>query len=272
MASADDLAHEERFGSLESVLGREAWRQVQRLRLCVIGIGGVGSWVAEALARTGVGALTLVDGDVVSRSNINRQCHSMESTVGQRKVEVMQQRIRDINPACDCRVVAQYLDDDNLPVLLGEGPGGDFHGVVDAIDRIRYKAALIHHCKRNKIPVVTTGGAGGLVDPGRIAVADLAKTWNDPLAAAVRLRLRQRHGFSRNLKRTFGVPCVFSTEQQRYPGADGQIGYRKPGVSGLSLDCRFGYGSMVAVTASFGFQASSLILQRALARLERRAI
>jgi len=252
--------NEERFGSLARVFGGDDLQKLHNAHLCVVGIGGVGSWTVEALARTGIGRLTLIDGDGVSRSNVNRQCHTLESTIGQMKTQVMKQRVLDINPSCQCQTYEQYLADDNVFDLLQQ----DYDCVIDAIDRIKYKALMIYFCKRNKIPVVTTGGAGGLLDPTKIEVKDLSRTWNDPLAAAVRLTLRQQYNFARNLKRSFGVPCVYSTEQQRYPDKAGKVGYQKPGVAGLSLDCSFGYGSVVSVTATFGFIAAAKAIEQVL--------
>ena len=252
--------NEERFGSLARVYGSDEMQKLHAAHVCVVGVGGVGSWAAEALARSGVGRITLIDGDDISRSNVNRQCHALESTIGKMKVRVMQQRVLDINPDCECQIFEQYLDDENLSGLLMPDADQKFDCVIDAIDRIKYKAAMIDFCKKNKIKVVATGGAGGLTDPTQIEVKDLTRTWNDPLASAVRLALRQVHNFSRNLKRSFGVPCVYSTEQQRYPDKDGNVGYQKPGVAGLSLDCSFGYGSVVAVTATFGFIAVATVL------------
>lgn len=249
--------NEERFGSLARVYGNEELQKLHNAHICVVGLGGVGSWVAEALARSGVGKLTLIDGDDISRSNVNRQCHTLESTIGQMKAQVMQQRVLDINPDCECQAFEQYLNDENISDLLMPEATLKFDCVIDAIDRIKYKALMIHFCKKNKLKVVATGGAGGLTDPTQVEVKDLSRTWNDPLASAVRLALRQVHNFSRNLKRSFGVPCVYSTEQQRYPDKDGNVGYQKPGVAGLSLDCGLGYGSVVAVTATFGFVAAA---------------
>lgn len=253
--------NEERFDSLTRVYGHEGLKKLKNAHVCVVGIGGVGSWAAEALARSGVGKLTLIDGDDISRSNINRQCHTLESTLGQMKTRVMQLRVLDINPGCECHVVEQYLDENNIFALLQPDATHKFDCVIDAIDRIKYKAFMIYFCKRNKITVVSTGGAGGLTDPTQIEVKDLSRTWNDPLASAVRLALRQLHNFTRNPKRSFGVPCVYSTEQQRYPDKDGNVGYQKPGVAGLSLDCSFGYGSVVAVTATFGFVAAATAIE-----------
>ncbi len=257
--------YEEKFGSLARIYGEDALVRIHTGHICVIGVGGVGSWAAEALARSGVGQLTLVDADSISRSNINRQIHALESSVDKSKIEVMRRRVLDINPECSVHPIAQYIDDDNLRDIIERRHDGKAYDVViDAIDSIKDKAAIIYCCKRNNIPVVTTGGAGGLSDPTLIEIKDLTKTWNDPLAASVRARLRFKYAYSRNLKRSFGVPCVFSSEQQRYPDKDGKPGYQKPGVAGLSLDCHSGYGSSVMVTASFGFAAASCALERML--------
>ncbi len=253
--------NEERFGSLARLYGVEEFQKIQQAHICVVGIGGVGSWVVEALARSGVGRLSLIDGDDISRSNMNRQCHTMESTIGKMKTEVMKQRVLDINPECFVQTEQQHLNGDNIFDLLLADTSQPFDCVIDAIDRIKYKALMIYFCKRNKLPVVTTGGAGGLLDPLQIDVKDLSRTWNDPLASSVRLALRQVHNFTRNPKRSFGVPCVYSTEQQRYPDKNGKVGYQKPGVAGLSLDCSFGYGSSLMVTGSFGFVAAAKAIE-----------
>jgi tRNA A37 threonylcarbamoyladenosine dehydratase len=249
--------NEERFGTLARLYGETELQTIQQAHFCVLGIGGVGSWVVEALARSGAQRITLIDGDTISRSNVNRQCHALESTIGKMKAEVMKQRVLDINPECDVQTIEQFLNGDNQFDLLLPDKTQPYDCVIDAIDRIKYKALTIYFCKRNNLPVVTTGGAGGLLDPTQIEVKDLSRTWNDPLASALRLALRQVHNFTRNPKRSFGVPCVYSTEQQRYPDKDGNVGYQKPGVARLSLDCGFGYGSSVMVTASFGFVAAA---------------
>jgi len=245
--------YEEKFGALTRVYGEDVCEALRQSHVCVIGIGGVGSWAVESLVRSGIGEVTLVDGDTIHRSNMNRQLHTLESTIGEYKVSSMQARIADINAECRCNTIEHHIDDDNLRDIVERG----YDCVIDAIDSIKYKAAIIYCCKRNKIPVVMTGGAGGLTDPAQVEVVDLARTWNDPLAATVRSRLRHKYGYTRNPKRTFGIPCVFSTEQQRYPDQDGKPGYSKPGVPGLSLDCSFGYGSAVSVTAVFGFNAAA---------------
>ena len=256
-----------RFAAVERLYGTEAMRVIEALHVCVVGIGGVGSWTAEALARSGVGRITLLDHDDVDISNVNRQVHALSETVGFPKVELMQQRIAGINPLCECVAIDDFLTVTTMDKYLHTA----YDYVVDAIDSIRFKAAMIALCKRRKIPIVTTGGAGGRTDPTAIAVVDLSRTWNDALAAKVRGRLRAEFGFSKNPRRRFGVECVFSSQQPVYPREDGSVSHRKPGVHGVSLDCRFGYGSASFVTAGFGFTAASRVINRSLARAEARA-
>ena len=245
--------------------GTNDYAQLQQLRICVVGIGGVGSWVVEALARTGVGHITMIDHDDVTPGNINRQLHALQSTVGQSKVELMKARVLEINPECDAVAEDDFLAEKNLFDYLLR----DFDMVIDAIDSIRFKAAMIYFCRRNKIPMVTTGGAGGRVNPAAVEIADLSVTWNDALAAKVRSRLRSNYGFSANPIRRFGIPCVFSTEQPVYPQEDGNVGHNKPGVAGARLDCEQGYGSVSFVTGTFGFMAAGYAVNRSLA-LKRR--
>ena len=253
---------EEKFGSLSRLYGDEVLQKIRDSHICIVGIGGVGSWAAEALVRSGVGKLTLVDGDTVSNSNMNRQIHTLDATIGNNKTEVMSARLLQINAECEVKTIHQYIDENNQrDILESHDNGKGYDGVIDAIDSVKFKAAIIYNCKRNKIPIVTTGGAGGLMDPTLVEVKDLSRTWNDALAASVRLRLRQQHNFTRNPKRSFGVPCVFSTQQQRYPDKEGKPGFCKPGVAGLSLDCSFGYGSSVMVTGSFGFAAAAKVIE-----------
>jgi tRNA A37 threonylcarbamoyladenosine dehydratase len=142
----------------------------------------------------------------------------------------------------------------------------EFHYVIDAIDSIKFKAEMIYHCKRNKIPIITTGGAGGLTDPAMVQVKDLTRTFNDPLAAKVRSRLRSEFGFTRTPKRYFGVECVFSSQQPVYPKPDGTVSHQKPGIHGISLDCTLGYGSASFVTATFGNLAVAHVISKTLKR------
>ena len=251
-----------RFASLQRLYGSAALPVLQQMHVCVVGLGGVGSWAVEALARNGVGAITLIDFDEVALSNINRQLPALSETVGEKKWAVLERRINGINPGCRVQAIDDFLTERNLEEYLAASQGYDY--VIDAIDSIKFKSAMISHCCRNKLPIITVGGAGGVIDPGMIHVADLSRTYNDPLAAKVRNQLRSRYGFSRNPRRSFRVECVFSSEQKRYPKPDGTVSHEKPGIHGVSLDCRFGYGSSCFVTASFGFMAASRVVNKTL--------
>ncbi|WP_162975714.1 tRNA threonylcarbamoyladenosine dehydratase, partial [Pseudomonas aeruginosa] len=176
---------EQRFGGIGRLYGREGLQRLADSHVAVVGIGGVGSWAAEALARSGVGEISLFDLDDVCVTNTNRQVHAIEGSVGKAKVEVMAARIRAINPACRVHAVADFVTRETMAEYIV-----DFDYLIDCIDSVAAKAALIAWCKRRKIPVITTGGAGGQVDPTQIQVADLNKTFNDPLAAKVRSTLR----------------------------------------------------------------------------------
>lgn len=254
-------ASNSRFSALQRVYGHQAADLLPTLRLAVIGLGGVGSWAAEALARSSIGYLKLVDPDDIVPSNINRQVHALDGTVGMPKVVAMSERIAAINPSCECDLIEEMLVETNLERLISP----DLDYVIDAIDSIRFKAALINYCRRNKIRIITTGGAGGRIDPLAVATADLSRTWNDALAAKVRSRLRANYGYSRNPKRRFGVECVFSSEQPVYPSEAGDISQSKPGVPGATLDCDSGYGSSAAVTTTFGMVAASRAVNKSLA-------
>lgn len=262
MTSETSNHHGERFGGIQRVYGSAAAEALGRMHVCVVGLGGVGSWAVEALARTCVGALTLIDNDTVCATNVNRQIHALSDTLGESKVGVMAERVAGINPECRCTPIDDYL----TLKTLGDYLSPPFDYVIDAIDSIQFKAAMIHHCKRHKIPLVTTGGAGGLTDPTAIKIADLSRTYNDPLAAKIRAKLRRDHGFPKNPSRRFGVDCVFSSQQPVYPRPDGSVAHEKPGIHGISLDCRFGYGATSVVTATFGFVAVSRAVNKYLKR------
>jgi len=211
-----------------------------------------------------VGKLTLIDYDEIAEGNINRQMHAMSSTLGKKKTAILHERVIDINPACECRIIDDYINDDNLWDYLS--PEHEYDYVVDAIDSIKFKSSMIYFCKRNKIPIITTGGAGGITDPSSICTRDLSRTYNDALAAKVRSRLRSEFGFSRNPKRYFGVECVYSSQQKVFPNADGTVSTDKPGIHGVHLDCSMGYGSISFVTACFGFTAAARVVNKLLAK------
>lgn len=246
------------FDGIARLYGKEAYALIQNMHVCVIGIGGVGSWVVEALARSAVGQITLIDYDTIAQSNINRQIHTLANTIDEKKCSAMQERVKSINPDCIVNIIDDFITMDNMADFLSH----DYDYVVDAIDSIKFKAGLIYYCKRNKIPVITTGGAGGLTDPSVIEVVDLTKTYNDALAAKVRSTLRDQYNFTKNPKRRFGIDCVFSSQQQLYPKEDGTVSHEKPGIHGVSLDCRFGYGAASFVTGAFGFIAAAHIIKK----------
>ncbi len=252
----------ERFGGIARLYGTEPMTIIEQMHVCVVGLGGVGAWAVEALVRSGVGELTLIDFDIIKEGNINRQLPALSSTLEQKKYAALAARVSDINPACRCHTIDDFLTERNIDDYLSPERGYDY--VIDAIDSIKFKACMINHCRRRKIPIITTGGAGGLNDPGRIEVVDLAKTYNDPLASKVRATLRRDYGFSKNLKKNFGVECVFSNQQQVYPRPDGSVSQEKPGIHGVSLDCSFGYGSASFVTGTFGFVAAARVINKTL--------
>jgi tRNA A37 threonylcarbamoyladenosine dehydratase len=251
----------DRFGAIARLYGAGPQQSFAKMHLTVVGLGGVGSWVVEALARTGVGHLRLIDMDDICVTNTNRQLPATLDCIGKAKVEVLAERAKSINPEIEIEAVFDFV----TLKSLSEHMSGT-HGVVDAIDSARVKAAIIAWCKRNKIPVVTTGAAGGQLDPTQICVGDLNKTFNDPLARKVRSDLRRHHGFSRSPTRTYSVPCVFSKEQLRYPKPDGTLCSMKQAMIGEStkLDCTSGFGSACMVTGTFGFVAASEIIKRVL--------
>ena len=253
MSEPADL--ERRFGGMTRLYGADAGARLAAAHVCVIGIGGVGSWVVEALARSGIGRLTLIDLDHVAESNINRQVQAQDATLGQAKVSAMRDRIGGINPRCEVVCVEEFITPENVAALL---PACD--AVVDAIDQVRAKAALIAHCRRADIALVTTGGAGGRSDPAQLRVDDLSRTIQDPLASKVRATLRREYGFSREPKKKFGVECVYSVEPIRRP-LDGACDVDEAGLHGLNCA---GYGSSVCVTAAFGFAAAARVLARIL--------
>lgn len=272
-----DTVDARRFGGVDRAYGGGTVARLSAAHVCVIGLGGVGSWAVEALARSGVGRLTLIDLDHVVESNINRQIQALESTLGMAKGEALRARIAQINPACAVAVVDDFIDEDNLTQLL---PACD--AVCDAIDNVRAKAALLAHCRRQRLTVVTTGGAGGRLDPTRVEVTDLSRTVQDVLASKVRARLRKDYGFARDPKKKFGIDCVYSPEPVRRPGIGTNVIERRltpmgisfghsaelapvepacelPVDGGAGLACA-GYGSSVMVTASFGMVAAARVV------------
>lgn len=258
-ASALSADYQYRFAGIARLYGLSALEQFASSHVAVIGIGGVGSWAAEALARSGIGQLSLFDLDDICVSNINRQVHALGSTVGKMKVDVMAERLKEINPELQVRAEHTFITPKNVARYLTN----EFDYVFDATDSVSAKTAIIVHCTRNKIRLCCSGGAGGQIDPGLIQIADLNKTIQDPLLAKVRNNLRRLHGFSRNPKRKYRVDCIYSTEQLRYPQADGSVCTQRDNSNGpVRLDCASGFGAVTHLTATFAFMAVSRILKK----------
>ena len=255
-AVPDALAHqpaeldadpERRFGGLRRLYGEAGYQRVRQARVAVVGLGGVGSWAAEALARSGVARLVLIDLDQVAESNINRQVQALGSTVGLAKVEAMRRRIADIHPGCEVFAVEAFASPDNWPALLP----AEVDVLIDACDQSAAKLALATWALAQRLPAVCVGAAGGKQLAQAVEVADLAEASHDPLLASLRQRLRKQ-GAPRSGR--IGLTCVFSREGVALPADDAS-----GGVDG-SLNCH-GYGSSMTVTATFGLVAAGEALR-----------
>jgi tRNA A37 threonylcarbamoyladenosine dehydratase len=254
---------ERRFSGVRRLYGEAGLAKLQAAHICVIGIGGVGSWAAEALARNAVGRITLIDLDNIAESNVNRQLHAVEGEFGKAKVTAMAERIRAINPACQVNEIEDFVTVENTAAMLD----GGFDGVIDAIDNARAKASIAAWCRQNRLPLVMTGGAGGRLDPTRINSADLAKVTGDRLLAKVRTTLRRDYDFPRGEKARFDIPCIYSDEpvirpEQSCATEGSEINSETNGETDalLGLNCA-GYGSSVCVTAPFGMAASAIMIK-----------
>jgi tRNA A37 threonylcarbamoyladenosine dehydratase len=250
-----DADLERRFGGLRRLYGDAAYARLRASRVAVVGVGGVGSWAAEALARSGLAGLTLIDLDHVAESNINRQVQALGATLGMAKVQALAERIADIQPGCALRCIEAFVEPDNWPALL-EGEAID--AVIDACDQVRAKHAMAAWALRvrDEVAFVSVGAAGGKQLPQCVDVEDLANVTHDPLLAALRQRLRKHDAAPR--QGPIGVRCVFSRESVRLPEEAACAG-----EVDANLSCH-GYGSSVMVTASFGLAAASEALQQLL--------
>jgi tRNA A37 threonylcarbamoyladenosine dehydratase len=249
---------ETRFGGIARLYGQAGLEKLRAAHVCVIGIGGVGAWAAEALARSGVGALTLVDLDEICVTNINRQLHALTNTVGHAKVEVMAERIRAINPGCRVTAEQKFFNEESAGELLA--PKFDF--VLDAIDNVPNKVLLLVRCREKNLPVIACGGAGGRRELTSVRVGDLSKASHDKLLSEVRRRLRKEHHFPAE-RLALGIPCVYSVEKTVFPQPDGSVCATRPAADeGARLNCNDGLGSATFVTGTFGFAAAGLIVQK----------
>lgn len=242
-----DDEYDRRFAGVAKIYGDDSFHHYENSHVMVIGIGGVGSWAVEALARTGIGELTLVDMDVVAASNINRQLPAMTATLGCEKIEIMAERCRSINPRIKINLIDDYLTPENVKEILSGNP--DI--ILDCIDDVKAKFALMLHCRFNKIPLIVSGGAGGKLDPLKIRVADLSRTEQDPMLAKLRAQLRAK-GICKKPKEKFGIICVYSIDN---PFSSADV------CASAGLRCG-GYGSAVVVTSSFAMVAVSEVLKK----------
>ncbi|EXA66911.1 tRNA threonylcarbamoyladenosine dehydratase [Acinetobacter variabilis] len=242
-----DDEYDRRFAGVAKIYGDDSFHYYENSHVMVIGIGGVGSWAVEALARTGIGELTLVDMDVVAASNINRQLPAMTATLGCEKIEIMAERCRSINPRIKINLIDDYLTPENVKEILSGNP--DI--ILDCIDDVKAKFALMLHCRFNKIPLIVSGGAGGKLDPLKIRVADLSRTEQDPMLAKLRAQLRAK-GICKKPKEKFGITCVYSIDN---PFSSADV------CASAGLRCG-GYGSAVVVTSSFAMVAVSEVLKK----------
>ncbi len=257
----DSMDFERRFGGVSRLYGATGLAKLQAAHAVVIGIGGVGSWAAEALARNAIGNITLIDLDNVAESNVNRQIHALEGNFGKAKITAMRERILGVNPSCNVHEIEDFITSENVADMLNRG----FDIVLDAIDDAKAKVAIAAYCRDNKLALITTGGAGGRLDPTKIKVADLSAVQGDKLLAKVRNLLRRDYGFPKasNSKKSaqFDIACVYSDEQVIKP--DGTCEADSAPINGLNCA---GYGSSVCVTAPFGFVAANLAINDLLNR------
>jgi len=248
---------ETRFGGIARLYGNAGLGRLRAAHVCVVGIGGVGTWTAEALARSGIGAITLVDLDEVCVTNINRQLHALTETVGRAKVEVMAERIRAINPECRVTVEQKFFNEQTADELLAV----KYDFVVDAIDSVSNKILLLAKCRQKNLPVVACGGAGGRRDGTAVRLADLSKVTHDRLLAEVRKKLRKEFNLATD-GAAMGVMCVFSAEAPVFQQPDGSVcENRATEEDGTKLNCNGGLGSATFVTGAFGFAAAGWVVK-----------
>ena len=241
---------ERRFVGIERLYGTTGTARIRQAHIAIIGVGGVGSWAVEALARSGINTLTLIDSDHVAESNINRQLAALDNTLGRAKIEVLAERVAQINPKCVVHCIDHFITQDNLHELIQP----QYDWVLDCIDDFRLKAALIAYRRRQRQPIITVGAAGGQTDPTQIRTSDLRKTAQDALLARTRRLLRQQYCYPKNPARTFGVPAVWSSEPVIAAQSDQT-------QTDHTLNCA-GYGACMPVTATFGMVASAYMLNR----------
>lgn len=247
-----------RFGGIARLVSEQGFARLRAAHVAIIGIGGVGSWIAEGLARSGVGTITLVDLDDVCESNINRQIHALDSTIGKSKIDAMAARIKDISPEIEVRCLHKFYTAKGADGFWSE----EYDFVIDAIDSVDNKCDCLVQARRRKVPILCVGGAGGKIDPTQIRINDLSRTIGDPLLRRVRKVLRNKHHFPKGSKRKFSIPALYSEELPRYPWSDGTVCQTKEESAPLYLDCSSGFGTASFVTGTFGLIAAGYVVQK----------
>jgi tRNA A37 threonylcarbamoyladenosine dehydratase len=252
-----------RFGGIARLYGTKALLRLKNSNILVVGLGGVGSWACEALIRSGVGHLTLVDLDEVCITNTNRQLCALQSTIGQSKAQVLKKRLQDINPDANILLIENFFTENTFEEILSQ----PYDYVLDAIDSRENKCLLISEASKRNLPIITTGGAAGKIDPTQIKIDDLAFSTNDVLLQIVRKKLRRDYNFTKvlgrtlNSRRKLGITCVYSPEEPRFPTTTGDICHIPDPETNLKLDCESGMGSSTFITGTFGFYAASHIIK-----------
>lgn len=246
-----------RFSGISRLYGEQASLALSHSHVCVVGVGGVGSWSVEALVRSGVGEITIVDLDDICITNVNRQLHAMDSTVGKLKIDVLKERSKQINPNVKINTIADFLTKKTVKDILST----EYSYIIDAIDSLENKATLVVEARKKNIPIITVGGAGGKQDATKVLIEDLSKSWNDRLLQRLRKTLRKEFGYPKDGS-PFNIKCVFSHELPFVPQEDGSVFQMKNEEHrSTRLDCHSGYGSATFITGTIGFIAAGEVVK-----------
>jgi tRNA A37 threonylcarbamoyladenosine dehydratase len=262
MKEFDYQDYNQRFGGIARLYGTEGLKKLLDSHVLIVGLGGVGTWVAEALARSGVGAITLVDLDDICITNTNRQIHAHDKMFGVMKVKAISDRILAINPQCKVRPIEDFFTASSAALILNQ----KYDYVIDAIDSLQNKCVLASLCRDQNLPLIITGGAAGKRNPAMIRIDDLGGSCNDSLLFALRKRLRQEFNFpsgtsfTRSKKQIFNIACAYSAEEPMFPKSDGTVCAIADLETNLKLDCETGMGSITHITGTFGFMVAGHVI------------
>ncbi len=250
--------YELRFGGIARLYGTRSLTIFKNSHIIIIGLGGVGSWAAEAITRSGIGKLTLIDPDDICVTNTNRQLPALAGEYGKFKADSLKERLLKINPEIEITTIKEFISDKNIEEIIN--PATSF--VIDGIDSLKHKITLITYCRDRNIPLVTVGATAGKWDPARLRIGDLGESFNDKLIMRVRKKLRSHYNYPPTEKINYGIDCVYSIEQALYPDSDGGVCHLTPEAENRRLDCFTGMGSATFVTGTAGFMAASVVLKK----------